>query len=293
MAIDDTPEKDIHTSGPSDSSAKFVAIFVILAALVVGEIFALSKISSVRSSLETQQSQLRKDLTAQLQEQLSSSISDIQKSNAQQMESMKTEIDSAATKMGSTTRQLRTTKVALTKLEKAQQEQSNQLQQQISQKADSQQLTAVSQDVSNTKTDLDTTKKNLETVRTDLGMARSELGTLIARNHDDIETLRKLGERDYFEFNLERNKPERVANVGLTLKKADVKRHKFNLVLTVDDVSVEKKNRNSSEPIFFYVKGQKKPYEVVVNGITSRSVKGYVSTPKGATEVAATSTGGR
>ena len=145
---------------------------------------------------------------------------------------------------------------------------------------------ALSQDVSATRSDLDSTKKLLDTTRSDLGMARSELGTLIARNHDDIETLRKLGDRDYFEFTVDKGKSVRVANVGLALKKTNSKRYRYNVVLQADDMEVEKKDRSVNEPVFFYLKGQKRFYELVVNKVESTKVSGYVSTPKGAVEVA-------
>jgi hypothetical protein len=140
--------------------------------------------------------------------------------------------------------------------------------------------------VNATRNDLDSTKKLLDTTRSDLGMARSELGTLVARNHDEIETLRKLGDRDYFEFSLDKNKAVRVANVGLVLKKTNTKRHRFNVILQADDMDVEKKDRTVNEPVFFYLKGQKRFYELVVNKVESTKVSGYVSTPKGAVEVA-------
>ena len=156
----------------------------------------------------------------------------------------------------------------MTQLQKDEQARSAQLQAQLAQKADQQQVGALNQDVSTQRTDLDNTKKSLDSVRSDLGMARSEMGTLIARNHDDIETLRKLGERDYFEFTASKKAPARVAGVGLTVIKTNVKRHQFNLAMLVDDVRVEKKDRTINEPIFFYVNGSKRPYELVVNQVS-------------------------
>jgi hypothetical protein len=119
------------------------------------------------------------------------------------------------------------------------------------------------------------------------------MGTLIARNHDDIEQLRKMGERDYFEFTAGRKSLVHVGGVALTLTKTNVKRHRFNLELLADDLQVEKKDRTINEPIFFYVSGSKRPYELVVNEVKPEQVKGYLSTPKGAKEVAARSQGGR
>jgi len=84
-----------------------------------------------------------------------------------------------------------------------------------------------------------------------------------------------------------------VANVGLVLKKTNIKRHRFNLALLADDMEVEKKDRTVNEPLFFYLKGQKRFYELVVNQVESNKVSGYISTPKGAIEVAARSEGAR
>ena len=124
-------------------------------------------------------------------------------------------------------------------------------------------------------------------------MARSELGNLIARNHQDVEYLRKLGERDYFEFTLTRNRPSKVANVELILKKTNVKRHRFDMALVADEMQIDKKGRTVNEPVIFYIGGSKRPFELVVNSVQSNQVKGYVSTPKGAVEVATRSEGSR
>jgi hypothetical protein len=70
------------------------------------------------------------------------------------------------------------------------------------------------------------------------------------------------------------------------LTKTNPKRHRFNLNLVADDMQLEKKDRSANEPVFFYLKGQKKFYELVVNKVDSKTVSGYISTPKGAIEVA-------
>ena len=106
------------------------------------------------------------------------------------------------------------------------------------------------------------------------------------------DAYRKMGERDYFEFTANRKSLARVAGVGLTLTKTNVRRHQYNMDLVVDDIPVAKKDRTINEPIFFYVHGSKKPYELVVNEVKSNQVKGYVSTPKGAKEMASSSGGG-
>jgi hypothetical protein len=172
-----------------------------------------------------------------------------------------------------------------------QKQQTEALKQEIAMKAGVEQVGELGEGLSATRTDLDQTKGLLDSTRSELGMARSELGTLIARNHDEIEQLRKLGDRDYFEFALDKNQLQRVANVALVLKKTNVKRNRFNLILIADDKEIEKKDRTINEPIFFYVGGSKRAYELVVNKVESKQVRGYISTPKGAMQLASSQAG--
>src|SRR6267378_1591084 len=75
-----------------------------------------------------------------------------------------------------------------------------------------------SDDVKTVDTKVVGVKTDLDATREDLKMARSEMGTLIARNHDEIDQLRRLGERDYVEFTIVgRNKPQKVGNVTVEL----------------------------------------------------------------------------
>jgi DNA repair exonuclease SbcCD ATPase subunit len=271
----------------------FVVVFVVLAALAVGEFFTVSRMNTMREQLAAQQSQMRDDLTGQLKNQVTNRLSAIEQQNAQALESVKSELDDAAKRMGAQRGELKRARTMVTQLQDQQKTQTEQLEQELSQKADQQQVGALTQDVSATKTNLDTTNKNLTSLASDLGMARSEMGNLIARNHDDIEYLRKLGDRDYFEFTLTKNQPAKVAGVGLTLKKTNVKHYRFNLDTLANDMDVERKDCAVNAPVYFYVNGSKKPYELVVNSVGPDKVKGYLSTPKGVTQVAANSEGAR
>lgn len=296
MAIDDVPRQEVLPINPPDDSGpglKFALIFAVLALLVVGEIYTLARISSVRSSLEAQQAAFQRTLTAQLDQRFSSQLSELQNSNAQQLEAIRRETATASKRVGSTGKELRRARVMVEQLQSEQRQQADKLKQEIAQKADQQQVGALSQDVSTTRADLESTKKVLDATRADLGMARSDLGTLIARNHDDIEALRKMGERDYFEFVLDKNQPQRVAGVGLILKKTNPKRHRFNVSLLADDMEIEKKDRTVNEPIFFYLRGSKRFYELVVNKVESAKAMGYLSAPKGAVQTATRSEGAR
>ncbi len=287
MAIDEVTEH-AGSSPPegTNHTPKFIAIFVILAALAVGEIYTLSQIGSMHGSVEAQLAKFQKD-----EQEVLSKLANYETTEAQQHAALQAEFAAGVKK--TTGGEVRRTKKLVEQLQNEQKEQAEALKQEIAKKADQEQLGAITQDVSATKSDLDGTKKSVDALRTDLGMAKSDLGTLIARNHDEVETLRKLGERDYFEFTLERkHPPQKVAGVGLVLKKVNVKAHKYSVILQADDMEILKKDRTVNEPIFFFVGGQKRPFELVVNKVQSDKVTGYLSAPKGAAEVAATGTGG-
>jgi uncharacterized protein (DUF2141 family) len=155
---------------------------------------------------------------------------------------------------------------------------------------------AANDDLKNVDTKVGGVRTDLDTTREDLKMARSEMGTLIARNHDEIDQLRRLGERDYVEFTIAgKNKPQKVGNLTVELKGINEKRSQFTVAMTAEDRRIEKKNRNMNEPIFFYLSGTKIPEELVINKLGKDTVSGYVSIPKanGQSQPATTSSSGK
>jgi hypothetical protein len=151
----------------------------------------------------------------------------------------------------------------------------------LSTKASADDLNATNGNVTAVKTDLAGTKN-------DLSMARSELGTLIAKNHDEIDVLRRMGERDYTEFTISaRNKPQKVGVVTVELRSVNLKKSQFDVALTVDDVRTEKGKRTVNEPIVFYPHGSRQADEFVVNTVGKDKITGYVSTPKSAATTSA------
>jgi chromosome segregation ATPase len=150
---------------------------------------------------------------------------------------------------------------------------------------------ATTDDVKTVDTKVVGVKTDLDATREDLKMARSERGTLIARNHDEIDQLRRLGERDYVEFTIDgKNKPQKVGNVTVVLKGVNEKRNQFSASLTIEDKQFEKKNRAMNEPIFFYTSGTHIPEEIVVNKVGKNTISGYVSIPKANSQTAAAAT---
>src|SRR5271155_3155644 len=150
---------------------------------------------------------------------------------------------------------------------------------------------AATDDVKNVDTKVTAVSTDLDATKQDLKMAKSEIGTLIARNHDEIDQLRRLGERDYVEFTIDgKNKPQKVGNVTVELKGVNQKKNQFNLAMTVEDKQFQKKNRAMNEPIFFYISGTHLPEEIVVNKVGKDQVSGYLSIPKANGQPTTTST---
>ena len=128
---------------------------------------------------------------------------------------------------------------------------------------------------------VDGVRTDLTGTQDDLKMARSELGTLIARNHEDVEQLRRLGERDYIEFTIDsKNKPKKVGSFVVELRSTNVTKKRYNVSLVVDDARIEKKNLAIDEPIFFHQGKDRRPLELVVNSVGKDKVTGYISIPK-------------
>ena len=146
------------------------------------------------------------------------------------------------------------------------------------------QLASVSTDVGTVKTDLGNTKSQLENTIANLKHAQGDLdshSSLIATNSKELNALRELGERNYAEFTITKSKQStRVADISVELKKADPKHHKFTIAITADDQTVDKKDKNINEPIQFYTKKARQPYEIVVNTVDKDKIVGYLATPK-------------
>ena len=178
-------------------------------------------------------------------------------------------------------------------IRREQDEEANSKRLESAQQQTAQQVTAVSGEVSNVKTDVGGVKTDLSKTQSDLANAVSQLtsmkgdlsdhSSLIARNRNELETLKHKGDRNYYEFTLAKGQRKPVGTVSLELKKADSKKNKFTLVVLADDKSYEKKDRNVNEPLQFYAGKDPALYEIVVNTVSTKNqVTGYLSTPKNA-----------
>jgi chromosome segregation ATPase len=144
----------------------------------------------------------------------------------------------------------------------------------------------VKTDVGGVKTDVAATKASLEATIAKLQGTIGDLGVqsgLIANTRSDLEALKHKGDRQYFEFALVKGaKPQAFSTVALQLKKTDAKKGKYTLDVTADDKTIEKKDKNQSEPVQFYTGREHMLYELVVWTVDKNKITGYLSTPKNA-----------
>jgi multidrug efflux pump subunit AcrA (membrane-fusion protein) len=137
----------------------------------------------------------------------------------------------------------------------------------------------VKTDVAATKASLDATIAKLQTTIGDLGQQSG----LIANTRSDLEALKHRGDRQYYEFALLKGaKPQAISTVTLQLKKTDPKRGKYTLNVTSDDKTIEKKDKNQSEPVQFYTGRDHMLFELVVWTVDKNKITGYLTTPKNA-----------
>lgn len=110
---------------------------------------------------------------------------------------------------------------------------------------------------------------------------RDELNSSIARTHADVVVLQKRGERNYYEFHLDKSKAfQRVGPISVSLRKVNLKHKNYNLALMVDDNQFDKKNVNMLEPVWITLSDRPQPVELVVNQVRKDQITGYVSEPK-------------
>jgi hypothetical protein len=289
--FDSTPE-EIHNTPTSHK----VAFGVLAAGLVIalaGDGYLWSKangltdeISSTQSSTQTQISKLNEATTTLLQQE-QQRLEALAQDVTQQVKGAK---DNASAAIGR----------ARTEAQKQGEELSQRLaeqQQQVSGELD--QLknatttanSKITDKITEVSTDVDTVKQNVASTRSDLDKTGSDLkrvmgdmgvmSGLIATNSKDLDALRALGERNYFEFDLTKAQgTKKIGDLNLTLKKSDPKRNRYTVDVMADDKHVEKRDKTMNEPVQLYVSGNMQPYEIVINQVKKDEIVGYLATPK-------------
>lgn len=146
-------------------------------------------------------------------------------------------------------------------------------------------ITGINTEVATVRTDVASAKTEIEKTLSDLQRVRGDMGVmsgLVATNSKEIQALREVGDRNIYEFTVDKKAGiQKVGDIQVKLKKADVKRNRYTMEIVADDKTVEKKDKNTNEPVQFYVVSKaRQPYELVVNDVTKDRVTGYLSTPK-------------
>jgi len=261
----------------STGTPRWIAVLfgVVIAALAVIGVAGYSTQSRMSQDLADQQKQ-NKVLTAQL-EQANSRIADL-----------KSQVEITTQRMGLTQSEIAKAKSRAETIVKEQQAADQKLTAQLSQaqKENEEKIGAVATEVGGAKKDIEATKTDLEATKGKLERSLGDMNVmsgLIAHNRDDLEDLRRRGDRNYYEFTLQRSKnAQRVGPVQMTLNKTDPKKAKYTLTVVADDKTIEKKDKTSGEPVQFYVKGSARmaPYEIVVFDVGKNQINGYLATPK-------------
>ena len=196
------------------------------------------------------------------------------------------QLDVTSQKLGLTQAELARARTLAQQIQQEQQESDAKLVAQIGQvqKESDTKIGQVSTDLSGAKSDIAATRKDLDETKKNLTTAVGDLngqGVLIARNHEEVDALKRLNERNIYDFKLTKSKtPQHVGPIQILLRATDPKRYKFTMTVIADDKSIEKKDRNVDEPMQFYIRGVRAPYEMVVFEVTKDGANGYLSTPK-------------
>ena len=270
-----SPQESFHYE--STGTPRWIAVLfgIVIAATAVLGYAGYSTESRLTQELSEQEKQ-NKILTAQL-DQANSRIADL-----------KSKMEITTQRVGLTQSELAQAKSRAESIRKEQQTSDEKLTEQLGQvqKESEEKIGAVATEVGGAKKDIETTKNDLEATKGKLDRSLGDMNVmsgLIARNRDDLEDLKRRGDRNYYEFTLQRSKmPQRVGPVQVSLNKTDPKKAKYTVTVIADDKTIEKKDKTSGEPVQFYVKGSSRmaPYEIVVFDVGKNQITGYLATPK-------------
>jgi hypothetical protein len=270
-----TPQESYHYENvgtPRWIPVLFAVLFVALGVIAYAGHAVQTRLEQELSKADEQ----NKILTAQL-EQANARLADI-----------KGQVEVTSQKVGMTQSELAEARSRAESIRKQQAASDQKLSAAITeaQKESEAKIGAVATDGTGAKKDIEATKTDLEATKSKLDRATGDMGVmsgLIARNHDDVEELRRKGDRNYFEFTLQKSKtPQRVGPVQMALNKTDQKKSQYTMTVLADDKSIQKKDKTAGEPVQFYVKGSAKlaPYEIVVFDVGKNQISGYLATPK-------------
>lgn len=266
-----SPQESYHYE--STGTPRWIAVLfgLVIAGLAVLAYAYYSTQTRISQDLTKQQEQNR-ILSAQL-DQANSRIADL-----------KSQVEITTQRMGLTQSEIAQAKSRAESIRKEQQAADLKFTTQM--KESEEKIGAVASEVGGAKKDIEATKSDLEATKGKLERSMGDMNVmsgLIAHNRDDLEDLRRRGDRNYYEFTLQKSKKsQRVGPVQMSLNKTDAKKSKYTITVIADDKTIEKRDKTSGEPVQFYVKGSARmaPYEIVVFDVGRNQITGYLATPK-------------
>jgi peptidoglycan hydrolase CwlO-like protein len=259
------------------STPRWIFVVFIAAFVLIGYVLYAGNDARTKLESELSQSNSKQAVLAAQIEQTNSVVADL-----------RGKLEVTTQKLGFTQAELSQARTLAQNIRESQKESDEKLTAQIGQakqEADAK-IGQVSTDLTGAKGDITATKQDLEATKAKLTSTVGDLGVqsgLIARNQEELDQLKRQGERNIFELHLTRSKtPTHVGPIQITLTKTDPKKFKYTLMVVADDKTIEKKDKTADEPVQFYIHGVPRPYEIVVFDVTKDKVNGYLSTPKDA-----------
>jgi DNA repair exonuclease SbcCD ATPase subunit len=252
-------------------------IIVVVVVLVAGMGYLIYAQSTSRRALEADinRANQRTELLANKLEQTESRLNDV-----------KGQLDVTSQKLGLTQDELARARDIAQNLKKQQATSEKQLTAKIGevQQQSEAKIGQVATDLGGAKSDIEATKKDLEETKGKLSRSMGDMNVmsgLIARNKEEVDELKRRGERNIFDFDLKKSgKAEHVGPILIKVKKVDPKRQKYTMDVVADDKTIEKKDKNTLEPVQFYTRSTHQLYEIVVFDMSKDHISGYLSTPK-------------
>lgn len=102
----------------------------------------------------------------------------------------------------------------------------------------------------------------------------------IARTHDQLLALERLGDRNYIEFSVARSgKFQPIGPVEIGLWRTDLKHASASVSVLLNGRRIDFKRLSLNEPVSIPT-GRSQQLELVVNGVTRTQITGYLAEPK-------------
>lgn len=261
----------------------FVTIAMVLAFLLVADLYVLNKQTVARQDLADLDAKLSREVEGVKSQNLELLLkySVLKSSQASQIERLRIDLDTAARQLGvSTSQVLDQARTRVASMQKQLDRRSNDLELRLADKAGTDDLASLNETFSAAQYDLESTEKAVDSLSRDLAETREKLGGMIEDTHDQIQSLHQQREKDYHELQLVKDGVYQVGYVNLILKKTNTRMGTFNINLITHDQEICVKGRNVLEPVYFYVGEAQAPHELVITRVNSKGASGYLRMPK-------------